>query len=228
MSILQDLDPQNAKINASTSPAGKTRKMAWMLAVLSFTGGMIWLFYNFQYAPSSTPSEPGTTLPASLATSSSPPEIAQAAPPRQATAPTPALTANEGSAQIRQNAPAVAESKIESNTGDKALAARAPESAKVDSGKEPPPPAKVAPSKAAPTTALAKASPVKASPAPETRAKTAKPAKLAQQKKPASKVSASKSTKKTVAGTASKGSTTAKAEKRPAERDIDIITAIVR
>lgn len=227
MSILQDLDPQNAKINASTSPAGKTRTMAWVLSVLSFTGGMIWLLYNFQYATSSTPSEPGTTLPASLATSSSPPEIAQAAQPRQATAPTP-VTANGGSAQIRQNAPAATEPKIESNTGDKALAAIAPGSAKVDSGKEPPPPAKVVQSKAAPTTELAKATPVKASPAPEPRTKPAKQAKLAQQKKPASKVSASKSTKKTVAGTASKGSTTAKAEKRPAERDIDIITAIVR
>lgn len=100
MSILRDLEPQNAKIHYTTRVASKGNQIAFALAVLLLLGGTIWLFRNTQSEQTQTAVAPSAT-PAGI----------DSGPMRDSPTSTPPLGA--GSALIHENHPA--ENNRESN-----------------------------------------------------------------------------------------------------------------
>ncbi|MBI2278227.1 MAG: hypothetical protein HYU74_12805 [Dechloromonas sp.] len=62
MSILSDLDPKNTKFRDTRSP-GKNSKLFWMLALLPFLAGAVWMVASFQ-AGMHTSGEDLRTIPA--------------------------------------------------------------------------------------------------------------------------------------------------------------------
>lgn len=198
MSILQDLDPKNAKIDPQT-PNGNTRKFAWMLALISFLGGSAWLVFNFQFEKNTVASDRVAALKPSSNDSPMAPVTAKVEPQPQVPPAAP-VTAAPGSAQIHESSATQNEHKEDSAPQGGAFQAMRQEVATPRNHQ-------VAHEKGSP--------------------KGHKLVKSSQEKKAASKISAKKSPKKTATKTTT-NTHTAKYEKKPAERDIDIISAIVK
>lgn len=93
MSILRDLEPQNAKIHYSSAGASKSNQIALALAVLLLLGGTIGLFRNSQFEQIQTAVAPPET-----------PVGIDPGPQRGSPASTP--TPGAESALIRENRPA--------------------------------------------------------------------------------------------------------------------------
>lgn len=198
MSILQDLDPKNAKIDPQT-PNGNARKFAWMLALMSFLGGSAWLVFNFQFEKNAVASDRVAALTPSSNESPTAPTTEKVEPPPQASPLIPSSAA-QGSALIHENSTAQNGRKEDSAVQGNAFQAMRQEVA---------------------TPMNHQTAPGRGSP------KAHKSVKSSQEKKATTKISAKKSSKKTAAR-ATTDAHSAKNEKRPAERDIDIISAIVK
>lgn len=192
MSILRDLDPQNAMIHRNPRDASKGNKIAWMLALLLLSGGATWLFLSNKSSQNlpATDSTVATTVSTneSLAATDS----ARDNPP----------PATAGTAEIRENHPAQGEQKSDKAAGEQSvLLAMQMEQEKTRMEQ---------PAVSTPSTPIVK----QKSAATDQRLKTAN--------------SASKSPRNAAKRSTPDGARPTKSEKKPAERDIDIITAIVK
>jgi hypothetical protein len=191
MSILRDLDPQNAMIHRNTRDASKGNKIAWMLALLLLSGGATWLFLS---------NKPSQNLPATYST------VATTVSTNESLAATDSARDNQppatgGTAEIRENQPAQGEQKSDKAGEQSALLAMQMEQEKTRMEQL---------TGSTPSTPIVK----QKSAATDQRLKTAN--------------SAGKSPRNAAKRSTPDGARPTKSEKKPAERDIDIITAIVK
>lgn len=190
MSILRDLEPQNAKIHYASRVARKGNQIALALAVLLLLGGMIGLFRSTQSQPIQTAVDHSAT----------PPGI-DAGPARDSPTSTPTLGA--GSALIRENR--LAQNNRASNKAhdENILPAMQVESRKTQAEQR----------------LASKTSP-----------QSSKPnlAATEQHRKAMNNADVRKLPKNTARHSTSNGRHVAESYKKPMERDIDIITAIVK
>ncbi|UCV02017.1 hypothetical protein [Dechloromonas denitrificans] len=189
MSILRDLDPQNATIHHNARVASKGNKTVWMLVLLLLSGGAIGLFLTNQ----SGQHLPATNDTVATAVSTAESSASAASAPSNL-APPPAAP---GTAEIRENQ---GERKLNKASEQSALLAMQMELEKTR-GEQP----------------------TGNTPAPVSKQKT-----VATDQHPKTTNSSAKSSRNTAKRSTADGTRTAKAEKKPAERDIDIITAIVK
>lgn len=193
MSILRDLDPQNATIHQSARVASKGNRIAWILTLPLLLGGAIWLFLDNQ------PSQSATYLAATPTTStdeSRPPPDSARHDPAQLAAP------DAGTALIRENAATPGERKSDTASEKSVLQTMQME--------------------------LEKARGEQASHSKATSVSKAKSTAPDQPEKTTKSANSNKSSKSMAKRSTSTGQRMAKSEKKPAERDIDIISAIVK
>lgn len=189
MSILRDLEPQNAKIHYSPQLPSKSNQIALTLAVLLLLGGAIALFSNTQPQQIQTathhPAMPDSTNPGAPDSS-----------------PLPASASSPGSAQIRENVPAQNNREPSKAHDENVLLAMQMEPGKKQGG------------------------PLTSNMSPQ----VGKPnlSTTVQLRKTMNSATARKLPKNTARRSTANGRHNSESDKRPMERDIDIITAIVK
>lgn len=97
MSILSDLDPKNAKFR-DTPSSGKNSKLFWMLALLPFLAGAVWMLASLQ-SGMNTAGEELRTIPTVGQARAAGADLAPVGAPQQSALPTPDKPA-EGAALI--------------------------------------------------------------------------------------------------------------------------------
>lgn len=200
MSILSDLDPKNTRFR-DTPSSGKNSKLFWMLALLPFLAGAAWMVISLQSGMTTTGEELRTTPAAGQARAASSAPVPAGAPQQaaQATSDKPA----EGAALILAAARPQGDSTADREAGTNVFQAMQRELDK---------PASRQP-------AAGEASP----PADRQVVKETKAKKTQENAKPAAGARTKSASKGNEGYRASRD-----ASRPAAERDIDIISAIVR
>jgi len=203
MSILRDLEPQNAKIHQNAS-SGTTTKLAWMFGGLLLLGGVAWLAFYLQTGKNATAGDTAAPfLPSSQessATKADRKELASAAQESARSEPAPAASV----AVIREDVAAQASAKAAKSDPPNVFQTMQMELEKSQSDKVA---ANTPPQNQAQKSAVTVETP---------KSPTSKPANEASKQQ------------KVAATHGSTAQRTAKSDKRYAERDIEIITAIVK
>lgn len=190
MSILSDLDPQNAMIHRNARAASKGNKTVWMLVLLLLSGGAIGLLLTNKSGQHPPATHDTVATAVSTAESSAASVPSNPAPP----------PATAGAAEIRENTPAQGARKPNKVSEQSALQAMQIEQEQTR-GEQP---------------------------TGNTSLPVSKQKSVATDQRPKAANSVAKPSRNTGKRSTTDGARTAKSEKKPAERDIDIITAIVK
>lgn len=189
MSILNDLDPENARI-PSPSRAASSRLTTWASALLLLFAGMLWIYLGNAFDGKGE----GTISPVAVATDA---PVSPSLQPPPASSPTPMN--EEGGAALIRTSPTASDEIVEATKQSNALAALQEEL--------------VIGGVVASQTAALVSKPVREKASQRTEQKTRPVATTA---------------KRQTNKSASNSQRQARSDKKPAERDIDIISAIVK